>query len=211
MSLYTIVGRVTDGLVLCCSSDESGVAATAKSQARQVLRSLDARSAARCVYDAGSWQIHVAVECGVAYLVIVPRSFPKQLAFAFLDAVHQEFWRQHGQDVALFSRPFAAAAFDGTLQRLQQQFADPHSPSNAQRVSQNLAEIHSIMRQNISDVMERGERLDRVQERSQSVRHGASRFARQAKITRYRAMLRQWAPAVVCVLVMLLVLWLRFF
>lgn len=47
------------------------------------------------------------------------------------------------------------------IQRKRKEFIDPQSRNNLARLNDDLADIHSIMKQNIEEVLNRGERLDR--------------------------------------------------
>ncbi|CAN0599352.1 unnamed protein product, partial [Laminaria digitata] len=47
------------------------------------------------------------------------------------------------------------------IQRKRKEFLDPQSRNNMARLNDDLADIHSIMKQNIEEVLNRGERLDR--------------------------------------------------
>lgn len=47
------------------------------------------------------------------------------------------------------------------IQRKRREFIDPQSRSNMARLNDDLADIHSIMKKNIEEVLNRGERLDR--------------------------------------------------
>jgi hypothetical protein len=49
---------------------------------------------------------------------------------------------------------------DRTLQRLKREYADPSSRSNSSRLQAELADIQTIMRKNIAEVLDRGEKLE---------------------------------------------------
>ena len=49
---------------------------------------------------------------------------------------------------------------DQTIQKIRKGYLDPSSNSNINKVSQDLQEIQDIMKRNISDVLERGTKLD---------------------------------------------------
>ena len=51
---------------------------------------------------------------------------------------------------------------DTKLNRLRKEFLDPRSPTNLKRLNDDLSEIQLIMRTNIQDVLQRGEKLESV-------------------------------------------------
>jgi hypothetical protein len=55
-------------------------------------------------------------------------------------------------------------AADRVLQRLKKEYADPSTKQNKSKIDEELADIRNIMKKNISEVLERGEKLDRMLE-----------------------------------------------
>lgn len=55
------------------------------------------------------------IEKGVCYLVLCEGSFPKKLAFAYLEDLQAEFHEQHGKKVPTVSRPYSFIEFGEKL------------------------------------------------------------------------------------------------
>ena len=51
------------------------------------------------------------IEQGVCYLVLCEATFPKKLAFAYLEDLHSEFDEQYGKKVPTVSRPYCFIEF----------------------------------------------------------------------------------------------------
>ena len=51
------------------------------------------------------------IEKGVCYLVLCEASFPKKLAFAYIEDLQAEFHEQHGKKVPTVSRPYSFIEF----------------------------------------------------------------------------------------------------
>ena len=49
---------------------------------------------------------------------------------------------------------------DRTLQRLKREYSDPASRANSTRLAEGLNDIQNIMRRNIQEVLDRGEKLE---------------------------------------------------
>ncbi|GMF23769.1 unnamed protein product [Phytophthora lilii] len=47
------------------------------------------------------------------------------------------------------------------IQKKRKEYADPNSSQNMHRLNDDLADIHNIMRKNIQEVLNRGERVER--------------------------------------------------
>lgn len=54
------------------------------------------------------------IDQGVCYLVLSEASFPKKLAFAYLEDLQAEFHEQHGKKVQTVSRPYSFIEFGKT-------------------------------------------------------------------------------------------------
>jgi len=188
MALWSIITRVADGYPLCESTDPVPVtgAETQKTQAKQILKRLDARSPARLSVEAGAFLFSYAVDDGLAVLVMTDARFPKRLIFGFLRDAHAEFAAfvrgSHGDGwraaVAAAAQPYAFLSFARVLSRLRREYADPESSANASRLAGELFDVQSIMRQNINEVLDRGEKLDR--ERAREGAQGRVARARRA-------------------------------
>ena len=172
MVLWTIVSRVADGLPLLESTDAIPLigAETQKSQAKAILKQLHARSPARLSVEAGAFLFSYALEDGLAALVMTDARFPKRLVFGYLADVHAEFaayvraahgdaWRTA---VGTAAQPYAFIGFSKVLSRLRRDYADTESKANASRLATELFDVQNIMRQNIAEVLDRGEKLDRA-------------------------------------------------
>ena len=49
---------------------------------------------------------------------------------------------------------------DKFIQKKRKEYTDPNSSQNMSRLNNDLADIHNIMRQNIQEVLNRGERVE---------------------------------------------------
>ena len=54
--------------------------------------------------------------------------------------------------------------FDKTLQRKRKAYANPGDRANQSKIDSEIADIHNIMKRNIDEVLNRGERLDHLVE-----------------------------------------------
>lgn len=59
------------------------------------------------------------IEKGVCYLVLCEGSFPKKLAFAYLEDLQAEFHEQHGKRVPTVSRPYSFIEFGEKMRELK--------------------------------------------------------------------------------------------
>uniref|UniRef100_A0A8C6WJ00 SEC22 homolog B, vesicle trafficking protein a n=1 Tax=Neogobius melanostomus TaxID=47308 RepID=A0A8C6WJ00_9GOBI len=111
MILLTTLARVADGLPLAASIQEDEQferdLQQFQSQAKQLFRKLNAQSPDRCTLEAGNFNFHYLIQEGVCYLCLCEASFPKKMAFAYLDDLHSKFFDQYGRKVPTVTRPYS--------------------------------------------------------------------------------------------------------
>ena len=79
------------------------------------------------------------------------------------------------------------------------------------QLNEELSDVQDIMKQNIQDVLGRGEKLDSVVSKSSALRDASGKYAKDARYLNTRAMLRKYGPLAVVMLLVLGVLYWRFF
>ena len=229
MISLTFVARVSDGMLLVASMDTMRNSATDnrsqettmdvyKTQAREILKQIGPESPAKCSIESGPYIFHSMISGGVCYLALTRKGYPKQLIYRYLDEIAEAFVaelkRDHNGDsrsaVELAARPYAFIKFDKTLQKKRKEFADPNATRNQNKVAEDVADITSIMKRNIDEVLNRGEKLDRLVETTSSLKDEAHKYKWGAK--KFNAMLlwQQYAPLVAVVFVISFVLYLKF-
>merc|ERR1711976_956082 len=114
---------------------------------------------------------HYLIQENTIYLTLTEQPYPKRLAFLYLEEISDLFLeyitQTHGANsyhsiLETTARPYAFIQCDLLIQRKQREFIDPKSSHNTNKLNQDLSDIHSIMRQNISQVLDRGEKLETV-------------------------------------------------
>lgn len=96
------------------------------------------------------------------------------------------------------------------IQRIQREYKDPQQQPKSQ-LSEDLSEIHSTMKKNIDELLNRGEKLDQVSMMSQELRNKSKDFKWGAKKTVWQARLQQYGPMAVGASIVLIVLYVKIF
>jgi len=221
------IARVTDGLVLVASVEHSsGNSASSsdrlelyKNQAKQILMKLNPRSTARMSIESNPYIFHYMIENGICYMTLTDKSYPKRLAFLFLEEISKDFESdlrsEYGDEwirtVETVGRPYAFIKFDRIIQKKRRDFQDPNSTSNMKKLTDDLQTIQSVMRKTIDDVLDRGNKLDDVTEMSKNLASESKRNKWGAKQLSIMALWKQYAPFVVIGVLALLILIIRFF
>jgi vesicle transport protein SEC22 len=212
MPKMTQVVRVSDGLPLAASMEDEkdhreldGL----KKQAERIVQQMSASSPQRVSIDAGSLCFHYINQGNICYLCLTDKSYPKRLAFNYLEELQKEFMSRFAADVEGATRPYAFIKFDTFIQKTKKMYVDTRTQRNLNQLNNDLGEVQDIMKQNIQDVLGRGERLDAVAAKSSSLRDASGKYAKDARYLNTRAMLRKYAPVAIVLLFMLACLWWR--
>nr|CCA14301.1 vesicletrafficking protein SEC22b putative [Albugo laibachii Nc14] len=223
MPIITFVARISDGMLLVASmesvGDTSGNLDMYKQQAKQIMKRLDQRSATKCSIESGKYTFHYLIHENVCYLTLSDRSFPKRLAFLYLEEIQKGFIEELERDhhgswrdaVTTAARPYAFIKFDKFIQRKRKEYTDPSSSQNMSRLNNDLADIHNIMRQNIQEVLNRGERVEHVSRISSNLADRSKDLKWGAKKLRMQAIYRQYGPIAAVGAFILLVIYIKFF
>ncbi|KAF0713680.1 hypothetical protein AaE_011737 [Aphanomyces astaci] len=214
---------------------------TYKQQGKQILKKLNQRSPGKCSIDSGAYAFHYLIEEGVCYLTLSDKNYPKRLAFLYLEDIHggfiDELRRDHGDKyvytsivptsslvrvshlsssswrdtVTTVARPYAFIKFDKYIQKKRKEYTDPSSSQNMSKLNNDLADIHNVMRQNIQEVLNRGEAIDRVSQISSNIADRSKEFKWGAKKLSLQAMYQKYGPLVAIALFVVLVVYFKFF
>lgn len=122
---------------------------------------------------------------GVCYLLLCEASFPKKMAFAYLEDLHTEFFDQYGRKVPTVTRPYSFIEFGKTvsdvlmclkngwtllqkehcvvsdtyIQKNKKAYVDSRARRNLGSINTELQDVQRIMVANIEEVLQRGEAL----------------------------------------------------
>lgn len=162
---------------------------------------------------------HYLMQSNLVYLTLTESSYPKRLAFLYLDEVADAFLEyltstygdQYFRQVETTARPFAFIQADPIIQRKQREFIDPKSNANSNKLNQDLSDIHSIMKQNINQVLDRGEKLEHVSQISSNLMSESKKFKWGAKKLNWWAKVYTYLPVAMIVFFLIIVVYLHFF
>ncbi|KAJ3117347.1 SNAP receptor [Phlyctochytrium bullatum] len=181
-----------------------------KNQAKQLFKRLSPDSDQRCSIETGPFIFHYLIEFGVCYLTLCDRSYPKKLAFAYLEELQKEFQEKYGGEVGTVARPYAFVKFDTYIQKAKKQYKDTRTQRNLNKLNDDLQDVTRIMTKNIHEVLGRGENLDRMSTLSSHLSQESKKYLKDAKKLNMQALYQKYGPPAIVAVVVLLVLWIRF-
>ncbi|RPA87254.1 snare-like protein [Ascobolus immersus RN42] len=214
MVLSTTITRL-DGCPLAASVDDDQTdnqIANVKGQVKMISRKLNNSSEPRASIESGPYTIHYLIENGICFLCICDKSYPRKLAFTYLEDIAAEFQSNYGNEVhnpAL--RPYAFVQFDTFMQRTKQTYQDTRATANLDRLNDDLKDVTRVMTKNIEDLLYRGDNLDRMADMSNRLRDESKKYRQAAVRINWEAMWKQYGPFGVLGFIMIFFIWWRFF
>lgn len=211
-NLFTMIARVADSMFLVETMDNFESLEEMRYHGKEIIRSLTLSSTSVCTIDVtSSLSFHYVIEDGIVYLCLTEKGYPKKLAFQYLETLSRAFHQEHGHEVHAFSRPYAAVDFEPQMSRVRKEFIDPQAPGNIKKLASELNDISNIMSQSINQVLQRGEKLNKLEQGASNLLSASRKFETTSKRINLQAQLKQLAPVLAVLLVIIFVIYWKFF
>mmetsp|Transcript_36553 Transcript_36553/g.60143 ORF Transcript_36553/g.60143 Transcript_36553/m.60143 type:complete len:214 (+) Transcript_36553:30-671(+) len=209
MSLFTLIGRVQDGLLLAGSQTNTHELSDLKRQAKRIMKNIKSTQP-KVSIDAGNYMFHYLISYDIVYLVLVESSYNTGLAFSYLQELNEQFYQRYGDSMYQFDSAWACVSFANEISKLQAEFINPNSTKNMKRITEELNQVQDIIKENLSDIMSRGQSLEKIFQDSDKVRDQSMGFKKKAKWINTQAALQQYAIPLACISVVLLIIMFRY-
>jgi len=216
MVKLTMIARVTDGLPLAEGLDDGREQRDLefyKQQAKALFKKLShgQHEPSRMSIETGPYIFHYIIEARVCYLTMCDRSYPKKLAFQYLEELKNEFEKLYQSQVETVARPYAFIKFDTFIQKTRKLYLDTRTQRNLAKLNDDLYEVQQIMTRNVQEVLGVGEKLDQVSQMSSRLSSESRKYADKAKDLSRQAFIKKWAPVAIVLGVVFVLLWMRWY
>ena len=136
----------------------------------------------RFTYTADGHTFNYVVENGFTYLVVADSEFGRHVPFACLDRIKAEFTRDHASEAQDAIAHSLNKAFAPRLkEHLEFCSANPESVSKVNQVQQQVSQVKEIMMDNIEKVLDRGEKIELLVDKSDALRFQADNFVKTGR------------------------------
>ncbi|KAJ2724244.1 SNAP receptor [Coemansia sp. Benny D115] len=210
----TIIARVADGLPLAASMDDEQAEselAGYKSQAKAIFKKLTPQSETMCSIESGPYFLHYLLDQGVCYLCICDKSFPRKLAFSYLDELAKEFYMSYGSEIEKTTlRPYAFIKFDTFIQKTKRIYEDSRTQHNLSKLNEDLRDVTQIMTKNMEDLLWRGDSLDRMSSMSDRLRDQSEKYRKDARRLNLEALYRKYGIPAAIILGLVFIIYIRY-
>ncbi|KAL9035350.1 MAG: hypothetical protein Q9214_006622, partial [Letrouitia sp. 1 TL-2023] len=170
----------------------TSAASQTSSLASIILPKIDHRNSQKLTYTHNQNFIHYIADgpsdhpgadpsaCGLTYLVISPSNFGRRIPFGYLVEIKKQFLARYNPETTDFASlpPYGAADFNTTLKQLMVSYGTTQGGKQdaISNVQADIDNVKGIMTENIERVLERGERIDLLVDKTDRLGVGAHDF-----------------------------------
>ncbi|KAL4357772.1 hypothetical protein S245_030795 [Arachis hypogaea] len=209
MVKITIVGRARDGLPLAqrvrYMNEENCYVSCYRQQAEFILQEISrgAFMASKFTIPVDHCSFNCLVENGVVFIVLCDSSYPRKLAFHYLQDLQKEFDKFNKTLIDNITRPYTFVKFDGIIANFSRQYIDTRTQANLSKLNANRKRDLDIITEDMSNILER-RRNSETLERSQVTPQPASSIWCSPCL---EVIALKWVPIMITVITSMTLLW----
>lgn len=224
--IYSFVAKGT--VVLAEHTSYSGNFSTIAVQCLQKLPS----NSNKFTYSCDGHTFNFLVDNGFVFLIVANEASGRSIPFVFLERVKDDFMQRYGASIEGDSHPLADDDEDDDLlfedrfsiaynldrefgprlkDHMQYCMTHPEEMSKLGKLKAQISEVKGIMMDNIEKVLDRGEKIELLVDKTESLQFQADTFQRQGRQLRRKMWLqnlRMKIMAAGAALALLLLIWL---
>jgi len=118
--------------------------------------------------------------------VISPAAVTRKLPFGFLLEIQRLFTSRYTPSLLVQAPPYGCAEFNNTLKATMYQFSQGENEDVVAKAQREIDSVRGIMTENIERVLERGERIDLLVDKTAGLQTGAREFRVRSRGLRRR-------------------------
>jgi len=127
-----------------------------------------------------SHYFHYLVDDGIVFLCMAEESFGRRIPFTFLDDVKNRFKSTYGNRGKTALAFAMQADFSRIIQNLMEYYSNDANADKINRVKGQIDEVKNIMVTNIERVLERGERIELLVDKTDQLNQSALNFKKKS-------------------------------
>ncbi|XP_065669035.1 vesicle-associated membrane protein 7 isoform X2 [Hydra vulgaris] len=170
---YSLISRGATVLV-----DYAECSGNFRQIALAVLQKTEVDKNTMCSYSSEQYLFHLIIDDGLIYLCMADKDMGKIVPYNYLNEIKSRFKSGSLKDRALHCGPYELKRDFATVlaQQLKHFNRGEYQLDNIKSLQNNVNQVNSIMTQNIEKVVERGERLDVLVEKTDELTRSSESF-----------------------------------
>ena len=180
-------------------------------QIAQTILAKVPREDTKCTYISGSYHFHVMTEENLVYICMTDEQMGKRIPYMFLEEIKQRFCtgslKQRARTALSYElkRDFQQV-LSSQMEAFNSRGGDGKSSDKLTRVRQDVEDVKGIMTENIEKVLERGERIDILLDKTEELDYSASTFRTSAVRIRRKMWWQNTKMCLILIVVILIIL-----
>ncbi|EPS70554.1 hypothetical protein M569_04207 [Genlisea aurea] len=173
---YALVAR---GAVVL--AEYSATSTTANAIARQILDKIPGNNDTNASYSQDRYIFHVKRTDGLTVLCMADDTVGRRIPFAFLEDIHQRFVRTYGRSVLSAQAYAMNDEFSRVINQQMEYYSNDPNADRINRIKGEMSQVRNVMIENIDKVLERGDRLELLVDKTTTLQGNTLRFRKQTR------------------------------
>lgn len=149
--------------------------------ARQVLEKIPGTEDSHLSYSQDRHIFHVKRTDGITVLCMADDSAGRRIPFAFLEDIHGRFVKTYGRACHTALAYAMNEEFSRVLNQQMDYYSNDPNADRMNRIKGEMSQVRNVMIDNIDKVLERGDRLELLVDRTANMQGNTIRFRKQAR------------------------------
>lgn len=200
--MYALVAR--GSIVL---AEFSATSTNASVIARQILEKIPGANDSHVSYSQDRYIFHVKRTDGLTVLCMADDTAGRRIPFAFLEDIHQKFVRTYGRAVLTAQAYAMNDEFSRVLSQQMEYYSNDPNADRINRLKGEMSQVRNVMIENIDKVLDRGDRLELLVDKTANMQGNTFRFRKQARRFRSAVWWRNVKLTVALIVVILVIIY----
>ncbi|KAL1918604.1 uncharacterized protein VTP21DRAFT_2626 [Calcarisporiella thermophila] len=172
--IYALVAR--GSVILAEHTDSTGNF----TQATQAILDKIPPNNSKLTYVYDRYLFHYICEDGITYLCMGDDSFGRRIPFAFLQDLRNRFLSTYSLESAADAPHYGMNEFSRVIAKQMEYFSNNPNADKIKQVQGEIEQVRDVMVQNIERVLERGERIDLLVDKTDALNQSAFAFRKRS-------------------------------
>ncbi|XP_060972694.1 25.3 kDa vesicle transport protein SEC22-1 [Cannabis sativa] len=214
MVKVTIVGRVKEGLPLAqgpryVNKEENKSFLFYKQQGELILKEISRGSlphSKMTIRIDHQYCFNYLVENEIAIITLSDSSYPRKLAFHYLQDLQKEFQKFDSNLIEKITRPYSFIGFDSVIVNIRKQYIDTRTQANLSKLNANRKQELDIVTENLTEILERrrNSELHEIKSSPLSTPRAVSSIWGSSQL---EVIALKWTPITIVLVVLVVVSW----
>jgi vesicle-associated membrane protein 7 len=134
------------------------------------------------VYD--RYLFHYICEDGLTYMCMADDAFERRISFAFLQDIKEKFLAKYSKERANTALPYGMGEFAKVIEKQMDYYSNNPNVDKIKKVHGEVEQVKDVMALNIERVLERGERIELLVDKTDNLNQQAFAFRKRSTALR---------------------------